>query len=338
MANAILGGDTSARKPSSLDITTLPESWYALDGLIDDPLIDLDTQIAVLGLIDETGSAPLGDLIEMLPGHAAPGKAIEAFLRHGVVSIEPGLIDAQSLVSRRVNPPVRGAASETPQGGKAKAAKVHHLGATTPEPDIFFAAGIDRNFFVTEPRLRQNGIYFAVYGRKVYTGRAGDTASRVAWGAHLRAHGIPDLVIAAVDRHGALSEDQTRACERLATRWVDKHPGLTRLNKTMPAGARLAPGPFSACVRFVDRLVERVQAAGLFESEAVQSLEPVLAQQDAPVPNGEFLLEACGVSARLVWRMANGVSSPAARCGPIRYPRPAVRRSACARSCCLTAP
>ncbi|MHA6297906.1 hypothetical protein [Devosia sp. CAU 1758] len=313
MAEAILGADHAGRKPASSDITTPIDTGLqcyevsaALAGLVADPLVDLDTQIAVLALVDETGSASMGDLISILQRHEAPAQAIGAMLRLGVLVVEPGLIDAQSLVSRRVQP-VRARPSFADQVNHRDRGKVHHLQVLAPEPDIFFAIGIDRNYFVTEARLRQRGIYFAIYCDGVYVGRSGDTACRIAWGAHLRRHGLPERIIAAVDRKGALSEAQMRACERLAARRVVKETDLALVNDTLPVGDRLGPIAYAGAAGFVDTVFERVLAAGLFGSDAHADVpapvtEPDLEQE--PGMESVFSLDACGIRARA--RQENG--------------------------------
>ena len=187
MADAILGADAPARKLTSSDIPHT-RSVMALEGLVADPHLDLGSQIAILAAIDETGSASLGDLMALLPDHPSPGQAIIALIREGALVVtSSGLIDAHSQVARRVNPPLRQKAASISEGPKKG---VQHLKVVAPEPDIFFASGIDRTYFVREPRLRQKGIYLALYGSAVYVGRSGDTACRIAWGAHLRRNGL----------------------------------------------------------------------------------------------------------------------------------------------------
>ena len=183
MADAILGVDRPARKHALNDIPqTRPVT--GLEGLVADPHLDLDSQVAILAAVDETGSASLGDLIALLPDHPSPGQAITALIREeALVITSSGLIDAHSQVARRSSPPLRETLAATPQSPKKG---VQHLRIVSPEPDIFFASGIDRSYFVKEPRLRQKGIYLALYGSAVYVGRSGDTACRIAWGAHLR--------------------------------------------------------------------------------------------------------------------------------------------------------
>lgn len=296
MADAILGADAPARKLASSEIPHTRQ-MTALEGLVADPNLDLDSQIAILAAIDETGSASLGDLMALLPDHPSPGQAIMALIREGALVItSSGLIDAHSQVARRVNPPLRQKAStsEAPKKG------VQHLKVIAPEPDIFFASGIDRNYFVKEPRLRQKGIYLALYGSAVYVGRSGDTACRIAWGAHLRRNGLPDRIIAAVDKHQVLDEAQARVAERLAARMVNKHPSLTLLNNAFPAGDRLASAPYAATDCFVATFFERVERAGLLEPTTPNCMptEPI---EGAPneVEEGQLLtMESCGVTAR----------------------------------------
>lgn len=312
MADAILGVDRPARKHALNDIPqTRPV--MGLEGLVADPHLDLDSQVAILAAVDETGSASLGDLMALLPDHPSPGQAIKALIREGALVITTaGLIDAHSLVARRINPPLRqGTAS--PQTMKKG---VQHLRIVSPEPDIFFASGIDRSYFVKEPRLRQKGIYLALYGSAVYVGRSGDTACRIAWGAHLRRNGLPDRIIAAVDKHQVLDEAQARVAERLAARMVNKHPGLTLLNNAFPAGDRLASGPYMATDRFVASFFERIEQAGLLDPAAPAAgpfdrtnrgpiaPEPFEAAPDGPGEGEVLMMESCGVTARA--RSADG--------------------------------
>jgi hypothetical protein len=312
MAAAILGADRPARNLTSNDIpTTAPAPL--IEGLVADPNLDLDSQIAILAAVDETGSASIGDLMAMLPGHPSPGQAVLALIREGALIVATaGLIDAHSRVKRRVTAPLRQV-----DDAKHLAAKkgVQHLQIVAPEPDIFFAAGIDRSYFVQESRLRQRGIYLALYGSAVYVGRSGDTACRIAWGSHLRRNGLPDRIIAAVDKHEMLDEAQARTAERLAARMIVKHPDLILLNKSLPAGDRLAGEPYAATERFVTAFFERIGQASLLSPVAagqdrLGAAAPMLIEPDLIEPSlveparegqGEgqlFSLESCGVTAK----------------------------------------
>ncbi|WP_297107247.1 DUF4357 domain-containing protein [uncultured Devosia sp.] len=236
-----------------------------------------------------------------------------ALIREGaLVNTSSGLIDAHSQVARRVNPPLRQKATSTSEAPKKG---VQHLKVIAPEPDIFFASGIDRSYFVKEPRLRQKGIYLALYGRTVYVDRSGDTACRIAWGAHLRRNGLPDRIIAAVDKQQLLSEAQARTAERLAARMVIKHPGLTLIN-ALPAGDRLASGPYMANDRFGATFFERIEQAGVLDPVAPAAgpfgrtnpgpfePEPLEAAPDGQGEGQHLIMESCGVTAQA--RIADG--------------------------------
>lgn len=58
--------------------------------------IDAGTRVALVAQVDETGSVSLAELMALLPDHAYPAEAVARFLRHGVLTIEPGLLDAMA--------------------------------------------------------------------------------------------------------------------------------------------------------------------------------------------------------------------------------------------------
>ncbi|ODT72424.1 MAG: hypothetical protein ABS75_04805 [Pelagibacterium sp. SCN 63-23] len=304
MADAILGADAPARKLTSSDIPHT-RSVMVLEGLVADPHLDLDSQIAILAAVDETGSTTIGDLMAMLPAHPSPGQAILALIREGALIVtSTGLLDARSRVARRVKPLVGQA---TPPAPQTQNKGVQHLQIVSPDPDIFYASGIDRSYFVQEPRLRQRGVYLALYGSAVYVGRSGDTACRLAWGSHLRQNGLPDRIIAAVDKHQALDEAQTRTAERLAARMVIKHRELTLLNK-LPAGDRLDADRYEATDRFVTAFFQRIERAGLLtpdastrsEANTTDAVEHGRIERgfEGQVDGQLFSMDSCGVTAR----------------------------------------
>jgi hypothetical protein len=312
MADAILGADRPARKFASNDIPTATPAPI-IEGLVADPSLDLDSQIAIFAAIDETGSASLGDLIALLADHPSPGQAILALIRDGALIVtSAGLLDAHSQVARRFTPPVRETMLSAPQ---TQTKGVHHLKLVSPEPDIFYASGIDRSYFVQEPRLRQRGIYLALYGSAVYVGRSGDTACRLAWGSHLRRNGLPDRIIAAVDKNQVLDEAQARTAERLAARKVIKHPELTLLN-ALPVGDRLVADRYEATDRFVAAFFQRIERAGLLtpgvSSQAVLEANVADVAEPDQIERGFegqgdgqiFTMDSCGVTAQA--RMEDG--------------------------------
>lgn len=115
---------------------------------------------------------------------------------------------------------------------------------------------------------RGKGIYLALYGSAAYVGRSGDTASRIAWGTHLREYGLPDMVIAAVDRNDALSNVQIMGAERQLCRVVVKTSCMSAINKQLPDGAEATTPEFVVVAQFVRQVVTAVCEAGLAFNQA----------------------------------------------------------------------
>lgn len=308
MASAILGEDNLARKTKSTTSTTsdLPKNWRDLPGLVNDPLIDEDAQVAILDRVDDTGAASLGDLMAVLPEHKQPAKAILRLVNLGVLAVEPGLIDAHSLLHRAVERPRAIGKDVEGEGGVPAPAqsggKLHRLPFSRPQPEIFFASWSDRKAFRKEPALRQGGIYLALYCNCAYSGWSSILCDRLAYSNHLLQHGIPDLVIAAVDRNNVLTDEQMRVAERLLARIVQKDGVLALANNTLPAGDLVDVAGYAKAERFVRDMVSAVRAAGLaFTAPAVKpsakqaAAEPM--PQYADTGARHYSLHACGVHA-----------------------------------------
>ncbi|WP_108462805.1 DUF4357 domain-containing protein [Devosia naphthalenivorans] len=308
MAKAILGEDNLARKTESATIntTSLPEHWQDLPGLVNDPLIDEDAQVKILECVDATGSAPLCELMALLPGHPQPAKAIIRLVQLGILDIEPGLIDAQSLLHRRLD---RSRIVDGNGGGDGEAptppsdgGTLHRLPVSRSQPEVFFANWTDRGVFRQEPALRQHGIYLALYAHKAYSGWSGCLVDRLVNSNHLLRHGFPDLVIAAVDRNNLLNETQTRVAERQLARAVQKDGVLELANPSLPSGGHVDPAAFVQADRFVREVVGTVRTAGLAftgPKRVPASKIPEAGPVSTPLEAGtkHFSLHACGVHA-----------------------------------------
>jgi hypothetical protein len=308
MAEANLGEDNLACKTqsSSINTTGLPEKWQDLPGLVNDPLIDEDAQIQILERIDETGSAPLGDLMELLPNHPHPAKAIIRLVHLGILGIEPGLIDAQSLLHRSLERSriidKKGGGNRSASTSPSGAGELHVLPVSRAQPEIFFANWTDRALFRKEPILRQHGIYLSLYANKAYSGWSSCLVERLVSSNHLLQHGFPDLIIAAVDRNNLLTPKQTRLAERLLARAVQKNGVLELANPALPYGSLVEPAAYAQADRFVREIVASVQAAGLAfveikrnEANQASETEPVLNPPDEAPKH--YSLHACRVHA-----------------------------------------
>lgn len=61
--------------------------------------VDYDVQVTLMGLVLETGSAPIADLAAALPGHPAPVAAIMALVDAGHLSRAPGVLTPFTVIS-----------------------------------------------------------------------------------------------------------------------------------------------------------------------------------------------------------------------------------------------
>jgi hypothetical protein len=323
MAVAILGEDDRARNQQSPTVpkVVLPEHWHALPGLVDDPLLDEDAQVGILKLVDETGSATLEDLMAVLPDHPKPAKAVLLLVRLGILDIEPGLTDANSMLTRSFprSAPAR-CADQGEAGGEGgslrpmpEKGKLQRLRIVRPQPEIFFAQWTDRAVFRREPLLQRRGIYLALYCNTAYGGRSSRLADRLVDSNHLLQHGIPDLVIAAVDRNDLLTESQIRVAERLLVRAIEQDGTLKRANKMVPDGDHLDFASFAMVDRFIKDFVRSLREAGIAfvdrKGATARADQPRMAEHaspvKAPLPDADapeqglvhFSLHACGVHA-----------------------------------------
>jgi len=143
MAEAILGEHALACKTPSpsiaINAAALPQHWYELPGLIDDPLIEADDQVALLGLIEKAGSATLDQLMAALPGHPSPAKAVLQFVRHGLLAIDEGIVTGSSILRRRNAPLPQTMASGGGNNGAPPQdhGKLRRLAPLRPQPEIF---------------------------------------------------------------------------------------------------------------------------------------------------------------------------------------------------------
>lgn len=108
MADAILGHRRFDGKPTTttfnmssfidaLSASTALPTATVLGGLVQHHYVDADTKVTILAAIDETGSAPLEDIVAALPGHPKPAGAALAMV---MLRIHGDLIDANILFSR----------------------------------------------------------------------------------------------------------------------------------------------------------------------------------------------------------------------------------------------
>ncbi|MFD2648770.1 DUF4357 domain-containing protein [Devosia albogilva] len=330
MADAIVGEDACVRNvhPKTFPNPVLPEHWADLPGLVNDPLVDEDAQVTILSRVDETGSAALGDLAALLVDYPKPVKAVLQLVRHGLLTADPGVVDANTIIRRR-DLPAAASGGNGDGGGDggdgpfnpSRKGRLHRLRIAKPQAEIFCAQWSDRAVFRTEAMLERPGIYLAMFADAVYVGRSGSLSGRLVASNHLLEHGWPDMVIAAVDRNDVLTEAQFRVAERMMAQEVERHGVLRLANRQLPVGDDVDMLAFGQVDRFVREVIGAVAKAGLAflppteaaaetptpHPAAVAVRDPLLPAATATTSKAEgqlFNLAACGVHATA--RIENG--------------------------------
>lgn len=69
------------------------------DGVAQHWAVDYDVQVILIGLVIETGSSMIADLVSALPGHPAPVAAIMALVDAGHLSRAPGVLTPFTVIS-----------------------------------------------------------------------------------------------------------------------------------------------------------------------------------------------------------------------------------------------
>ncbi|HEV7436769.1 MAG TPA: DUF4357 domain-containing protein [Pseudorhizobium sp.] len=309
MAEAILGGGDAARNyKTDLLTSSAPITASQLPGLVPHPLLTPDDQVRILSLIDETGSATLGDLMAALVSHERPATAVLELVAAGALSIEPGLIDSHSAIRRSVHPVEEAGTSAGGHNKPPRSERVRQLDFEPFEPQIFFGTGGARKDFGRHKELSKVGIYGAVWADDVYIGYSRNLGQRIARGEHLTHPTPPELIFAIVDRHDRLTEAEARVAERLLAMTVDQH-GEKPCRNSMPAGDLVDPACFDRLVLFVNSAALALRQAGLFFTGASADALTQVPWGCAPEPTeigtgieadpGElFELNACGITAR----------------------------------------
>lgn len=69
------------------------------DGVAQHWAVDYDVQVILMGVVIETGSSTIDDLVAALPGHPAPVAAIMALVDAGHLSRDPGVLTPFTVIS-----------------------------------------------------------------------------------------------------------------------------------------------------------------------------------------------------------------------------------------------
>lgn len=101
MVDPFFNACSTAGKPCSTLFHRLhPDlAGISADGVAQHWAVDYDVQVILVGLVIETGSSTIGDLVAALPGHPAPAAAIMALVDAGHLSRAPGVVAPFTVIS-----------------------------------------------------------------------------------------------------------------------------------------------------------------------------------------------------------------------------------------------
>ncbi len=274
MAKTIHSGPAAARNSYSLSspMPVLGDEDLVHGGLVHHALLTPTVQVQILLVVDETGSASIGDIVDTLPGHPDPVGAVFALITAGVLEIvSPGIVDSHTIVTRtgltEACPPDAplapapdsaspGAGTQAPadEGGVADPHGTDEVAAVLPpdleivptnplHPIIVTGSGECRASFRHLECLQRPGVYILLRGWEAYVGYGADVGARIMNSRQMPG-GPPDHIIAIVDGENRLTPDDARAFERMLWTLVAGDADYDLLNG-VPDGAPILPDRYA---------------------------------------------------------------------------------------------
>ncbi|KKB79414.1 hypothetical protein VW29_17800 [Devosia limi DSM 17137] len=192
-------------------------------GLIQHELVCASTQVSILRIVDETGSASVGDIVDGLGEHPNPTGAVLIMVDLGILAITfADVIDMHALVSRasqflapdhsdmtqptvwHPTPPVCEVA--LPDGIEA-------LPTSPFVPAVTVATAEARRGLGKVATLNRPGVYALIGHRQIYVGASASVGTRVASGQQP----IADIkkIVVITDANNVLSNEYALAAERM---------------------------------------------------------------------------------------------------------------------------
>lgn len=311
MANSSSTATAVAGKPFPIP-SPQAEMPSLIDGLVHHALVTASIQVKILGIVDETGNASIGDIVEALDNHPDPVGAIMVMVRLNILVLElHGLLDANTVV-RRAGPELdpEAPAAEPPvpprdgDGASARRGSDHpsvpgsleRLDANPFRANLVIGAGSARRDFARVDDLRRPGIYGLMNSSALYIGMGSDVGQRVATGQQ-PIEGI-ETIFVITDANDRLSADDADVAERIL--WARAASSRERaMVNGLPDGAAIDPQRYSDLDAFVAEACLALRHDGLlFTTGSARSVlagpraEPgrsVLQRPFNDVPKGEVM-------------------------------------------------
>lgn len=298
---------------------TSPTYPALIDGVVQHELVSPGVQIAILEIVDETGSATIGDLAQAIPNHIDVPGAVLALASAGLLTLDfvGGILDANTVVRRATFPgpegtdPTDGAARDVsgPQPVRARGngagQQIFSLPVTAFHPAILVAAASERRVLAKTPELQKPGVYILFNRDEFYVGFGKNTGARIGQGNQPIEN--VSSIVAITDRNDQLEAQGAKALERIMWSRLSLS-GLTSTNSEPPEGPALDPQRYSelealagqVCLSLwhnemlFDAISPRLALAGPVAEPGAKA--PRRAFNEVPV--GEILeLRFCGMTA-----------------------------------------
>lgn len=261
MAKFSSTGAGAPDKPYSHSFQT--EAPVIVSGLVQHALVSASTQVQILSVIDETGSATIGDTIAELPDHPDPVEAVMAMVRLNILVLDlDGVLDANTVVRRADPEPDPGGATGFSPNPQTRSHCAHEgmvpSNGDCPEdfatevlpegidrvpmsrlsPCVLVGPDTHRRDFARIDALRRPGVYVLLSGNRAYVGMGADVGRRVASGSQ-RIEDV-DTIITLTDAHDGLSDVDALVLERMLHTRLSAAREVTLVNDT-PGGGAVTP-------------------------------------------------------------------------------------------------
>lgn len=271
MANAFSTDAIASGKSYSSFMPFSPPVLVA--GVVQHELISLATQTGILRIVEETGSASLGEIIESLGDHPDPAGAVLVLVDLGILVIAyKDVIDQHAVLRRAVASP----APETkvtsqalwqaaaPATDAALPAGIETVTISPFAPALVVAAGDARRGLGKIEALNRPGIYALVGERQIYVGASSSVGTRVASGQ--QPIGDIQSIIVITDANNALTEEDARAAERMFFTRIQATRAFAVMND-LPMGAGVDAQRYSEIDGFLGQVCLALRHNGMMFTE-----------------------------------------------------------------------
>lgn len=247
MADAFSSDASAWRKLYSSLLPFSPPALVA--GLVQHELLSGSTQVTILRIVDESGSASLGDIAFGLGDHPDATGAVLVMVDLAILVIDYAqVIDQHSVVRRAPDRPDPTAIDvETHFDGadrgdlhKATAAdvalppSVNQLASSTLTPSVLIADATARRSLDKIDSLDRPGVYALVGEHQVYIGASTSVGARIALGQ--QPIGNIQRIVVVTDANDTLSDSDALAAERMFFSRVEASRAFAAMN-ALPMGA-----------------------------------------------------------------------------------------------------